>query len=139
MKKSLMLWMALALCLTAFAEDGSQLWLRYEKVGTARITGHEQSLAAEELRNYYKGAEVTLVTDPSMADEAYRISGQTITAKTEVGLLYGAFALLRGEQGYSAPVFKMRILNLINHLIFSHQFHSSAIGRQFEIGMQFLS
>ena len=111
MKKSLMLWMALALCLTAFAEDGSQLWLRYEKVGTARITGHEQSLAAEELRNYYKGAEVTLVTDPSMADEAYRISGQTITAKTEVGLLYGAFALLRGEQGYSAPVFKMRILN----------------------------
>ena len=111
MKKSLMLWIALTLGLTASAEDGSRLWLRYDKVGTARVTGHEQSLAAEELRNYYKGAEVKLVTDPGMADEAYRISGQTITAKTEVGLLYGAFALLRGEQGYSAPAFKMRILN----------------------------
>ena len=111
MKKSLMLWIALTLGLTASAEDGSRLWLRYDKVGTARVTGHEQSLAAEELRNYYKGAEVKLVTDPGMADEAYRISGQTITAKTEVGLLYGAFALLRGEQGYSAPTFKMRILN----------------------------
>ena len=106
-----MLWIALTLGLTASAEDGSRLWLRYDKVGTARVTGHEQSLAAEELRNYYKGAEVKLVTDPGMADEAYRISGQTITAKTEVGLLYGAFALLRGEQGYSAPAFKMRILN----------------------------
>ena len=106
-----MLWMALTLGIAASAEDGSQLWLRYEKAGTARVTGHEQSLAAEELRNYYKGAEVTLVTDPGMADDAYRINGQTITAKNEIGLLYGAFALLRGEQGYSAPTFKMRILN----------------------------
>ncbi len=111
MKKALMFCIALAWGVMTYAEDGSRLWLRYDKVGTARVTGYEQSLAAEELRNFYKGAEVKLVTDPTMADDAYRISGNTISAKTEQGLLYGAFALLRGEQGYSAPAFRLRILN----------------------------
>ena len=87
MKKALMFCIALAWGVMTYAEDGSRLWLRYDKVGTARVTGYEQSLAAEELRNFYKGAEVKLVTDPTMADDAYRISGNTISAKTEQGLL----------------------------------------------------
>ena len=94
----------------AKAEDGSQLWLRYRPLNKAKVSGPE-CLAAEELRTYYQGDEATLVLDPSMACDAYRISGSTITAKSELGLLYGAYALLRGEQGYSAPYFRLRILN----------------------------
>ena len=94
----------------AKAEDGSQLWLRYQPVNKAKVTGPD-CLAAEELRTYYQGETATLTLDPKMADDAYRISGSTITAKNEQGLLYGAYALLRGESGYSAPYWKLRILN----------------------------
>ena len=93
------------------AEDGSRLWLRYDKVQKAQVSGPE-CLAAEELRNYYPGDKATLVIDPTIAnDEGYRISGSTVSAKTELGLLYGAYALLRGEKGASAPYYKLRILN----------------------------
>jgi alpha-glucuronidase len=102
--------MVLASVCVAKAEDGSQLWLRYQPVNKAKVTGPD-CLAAEELRTYYQGETATLKLDPKMADDAYRISGSTITAKNEQGLLYGAYALLRGESGYSAPYWKLRILN----------------------------
>ena len=102
--------MALTFVLSAKAEDGSQLWLRYQPVNKSQVSGPE-CLAAEELRQYYQGETVTLTLDPTMADDAYRISGSTVTAKAEQGLLYGAYALLRGESGYSAPFWKLRILN----------------------------
>ena len=44
-------------------------------------------------------------------DDGYRISGNTVTARTEQGLLYGKYAFLRGEQGESHPYFRLRILN----------------------------
>ena len=44
-------------------------------------------------------------------DDGYRINGHTITARTKMGLLYGRYALLRGEQGESHPYYKQRILN----------------------------
>ena len=110
MKKITFLFLALVFAGLAKAEDGHQLWLRYDKVQKAQVSG-PACLAAEELRNYYTGAKVTLVTDATMADDAYRIDGSTITAKDETGLLYGAYALLRGEKGYSAPYYKLRILN----------------------------
>ena len=46
-----------------------------------------------------------------MEQDAYRINGNTITAKNEIGLLYGAYALLRGETSGSKPYYKLRILN----------------------------
>ncbi|MBO4892031.1 MAG: alpha-glucuronidase [Prevotella sp.] len=110
MKKLTFLLLALAFAGFAKAEDGHQLWLRYDKVQKAQVTGPE-CLAAEELRNYYQGAKATLVTDPTMAEDAYRIDGSTITARNEMGLLYGAYALLRGEKGYSKPFYKLRLLN----------------------------
>ena len=110
MKKITLFLLALTSCLGLKAEDGHQLWLRFDKVQKAQVSGPE-CLAAEELRNYYQGEKVTLVTDATMADDAYRINGSTITAKNETGLLYGAYALLRGEKGYSAPFYKLRILN----------------------------
>ena len=92
------------------AEDGHQLWLRYQPVNKAKVTGPE-CLAADKLRTYFLGENATLVLDPSMKEDAYQIKGSTVTAKNEIGLLYGAYALLRGEQGYSAPYFNLRILN----------------------------
>lgn len=106
---TLFLWVLVSVCM-AKAEDGSQLWLRYQPVNKAKVTGPD-CLAAEELRTYYQGETATLTLDPTMTDDAYRISGSTITAKNELGLLYGAYALLRGESGYSAPYWKLRILN----------------------------
>ena len=92
------------------AEDGHQLWLRYQPVNQAKVTGPE-CLAAQELRTYFQGESATLVIDPTMEDDAYRIEGSTITAKNEIGLLYGAYALLRGETTGSKPFFKLRLLN----------------------------
>ncbi len=110
MKKFIVSMMALVASLTIQAEDGSRLWLRYDTLRTAKVTGPE-CLAAQELRNFYPGKEATLVLDPSLPDEGYQISGSTLRAKTEQGLLYGAYAMLRGEQGASAPYWRLRILN----------------------------
>ena len=94
----------------AKAEDGHQLWLRYQPVNQAKVTGPE-CLAAQELRTFFQGENATLVIDPTMEEDAYRIEGSTITAKNEIGLLYGAYALLRGETTGSKPFFKLRLLN----------------------------
>ncbi len=99
----------------AKAEDGSRLWLRYNSVGTAKVLG-SPCKAADVLKQFYTGQQVTLRLDPTISDaEAYRIEGSkdqtTVSAQTEKGLLYGAFALLRGEKGGSAPYFSLRILN----------------------------
>ncbi len=81
----LFIWAALGL----HAEDGSRLWLRGDMP-----------------------KDITLKIDPTMPDDdGYRISGRTVTARTQLGLLYGRYALLRGEQGESHPYFKLRILN----------------------------
>lgn len=99
---------------TAAAEDGSKLWLRYSTPNSAKVTGHECK-AAEILRTHYDGAQVCLRIDHAMVKDSYRIEGShddiTISASTPHGLLYGAFALLRNEKGYSAPYFDLRILN----------------------------
>ena len=99
---------------TATAEDGSKLWLRYQTTHTAKVTGQECK-AAEILRAHYDGVQVCLRIDDAMPQDSYRIEGShddiTISASTQHGLLYGAFALLRNEDGYSAPYYDLRILN----------------------------
>ena len=109
MKKLALLIFTVVLAGIAKAEDGHQLWLRYQPVNKAAVVGPE-CMAKDELKAYAK-ADVKLELDTAMPDDAYRIEGNTITAKTEQGLLYGAYALLRGEKGYSAPFWKLRILN----------------------------
>ena len=91
MSKSRTIITLLVLCLTTvvWAEDGSRLWLRGEMP-----------------------KDITQKIDPTMPDDdGYRINGRTVTARTELGLLYGRYALLRGEQGESHPYYKLRILN----------------------------
>ena len=111
MKRQFLLLAAVLLSCMAIAEDGSRLWLRYGEVNKAKVTGPE-CIAADELRKYYRGSEAQLVIDPTVSDdEGYVISGSTVCAKTEQGLMYGAYALLRGETGASRPFYKLRILN----------------------------
>ena len=110
MKRLTLFVLAIVFVVMAKAEDGHQLWLRYQPVNQAKVTGPE-CLAAQELRTFFQGESATLVIDPTMEDDAYRIEGSTITAKNEIGLLYGAYALLRGETTGSKPFFKLRLLN----------------------------
>ena len=110
MKRLTLFVLAIVFVAMAKAEDGHQLWLRYQPVNQAKVTGPE-CLAAQELRTFFQGESATLVIDPTMEDDAYRIEGSTITAKNEIGLLYGAYALLRGETTGSKPFFKLRLLN----------------------------
>ena len=117
MKKLTLLLMAMVFVGMAKAEDGHQLWLRYQPINKAKVTGPE-CIAAQELRAYSK-QDVTLKLDASMKQDAYCIKvnseqgkvNSVISAKNEIGLLYGAYALLRGETTGSEPFYKLRILN----------------------------
>lgn len=114
MKKFFFIMISLLSVFTATAEDGSKLWLRYQTPNTTKVTGQECK-AAEILRAHYDGAQVCLRIDDAMPQDSYRIEGShddiTISASTQHGLLYGAFALLRNEDGYSVPYYDLRILN----------------------------
>ena len=109
--------MALVFAGMAKAEDGHQLWLRQQPINKAKVTGPE-CVAAQELRTYSQ-KDVTLKLDATMEQDAYCIKvnseqgkvNSVISAKNEIGLLYGAYALLRGETTGSEPFYKLRILN----------------------------
>ena len=117
MKKLTLLLMALVFAGMAKAEDGHQLWLRQQPINKAKVTGPE-CIAAQELRTY-STQNVTLKIDATMEQDAYCIKvnseqgkvNSVISAKNEIGLLYGAYALLRGETNGSKPFYKLRILN----------------------------
>lgn len=116
------------------AEDGSQLWLRYKKVNTCKVITSEKSatvdIAVRELSDYYQGKTVTLLIDRAqeepLINDGFFIKNDTIVASNDMGLLYGAYELLRLQQmgnpqlkgkGYlekgfrSEPFFSLRLLN----------------------------
>ncbi|PRD54850.1 alpha-glucuronidase [Sphingobacterium gobiense] len=92
------------------AEDGSQLWLRYvpveEHIAKQRqislANNHESALLAkQELNRYWRGTSISMHLDKKAKalKEGYQIksdvSGIRLTAAEPIGLLYGAFHLLR--------------------------------------------
>ncbi|WP_300811795.1 alpha-glucuronidase [uncultured Bacteroides sp.] len=114
------------------AEDGSHLWLRPHQGANAQVTAPRQSptldIAANELRQAWKGAPVTLELkkDKQLGQEGFRISRQAdrvlLSSPNETGLLYGAYHLLRlqetqalsrldGEGVTEVPAYGLRILN----------------------------
>ena len=99
------------------AEDGHQLWLRYQPVNKAKVHCNNQSptvqIAKQELETYYTGAEIALKLDATMPDDdGYRFDGSTLSARREAGLLYGTYALLRGDTNMEThPVYDLRLLN----------------------------
>lgn len=124
--------LALLSILKMAAEDGSHLWLRPHQGANAQVTAPRQSptldIAANELRQAWKGAPVTLELkrDKQLGQEGFRISRQSdrvlLSSPTETGLLYGAYHLLRlqetqalsrldGEGVTEVPAYGLRILN----------------------------
>ena len=130
MKKLILSLFVACLALTVNAEDGHQLWLRYQPVNKAKVSIDKSSptiqIAKQELETYYNGTSVTLKLDATMPDDdGYRIdgNGNTITARRDAGLLYGAYELLRGQvqdadyANYTShPAFSLRLLNQWDNL-----------------------
>jgi alpha-glucuronidase len=118
---------------TVFAEDGSQLWLRFPAkngISTDKILskGNNPTLqiAKKELINYWQGQEIELRTDKSLKNlkGGYTIKSVqnklVISAEKEIGLLYGVYHILRLQQTKSSitnlditekPSYDVRILN----------------------------
>ena len=127
MKKLLLSVLVIVTVLFAKAEDGHRLWLRYNPVHTALVEAPAGSptisIAQGELEKYYQGSHVILRLDPSMPDnEGFVMNGNddqlTITARHDIGLLYGAYEALRLQatdmpvkDEKQEPKFKLRLLN----------------------------
>jgi len=119
--------------LMTFAEDGSQLWLRFPAkngISTDKIISKGNSatlnIAKKELMNHWQGQEIELRTDNSLKNlkGGYTIKSVqnklVISAEKETGLLYGVYHILRLQQTNSTttnlniteqPSYDIRILN----------------------------
>ena len=112
------------------AEDGSLLWLRQSQGANASVevstqcTSATLNLATEELRQAWKRNPITLSIekDKQLAPDGFRIRYMKerliLSSPTPIGLLYGAYHLLRRQEcGQPAcdttenPAYTLRILN----------------------------
>ncbi|WP_415327869.1 alpha-glucuronidase [Chryseobacterium sp. MMS23-Vi53] len=122
----------LILPLMAFAEDGSQLWLRYPVNPKLRniVNSNSKSptieIAKKELNQHWAGQAVDLKIDrfPENFKDGYKIVSTpkkiSVLAKTDLGLLYGSYHILNLQQQKAnfsnlkleeKPSYDVRILN----------------------------
>lgn len=132
MKKYLILSLAFAFALTTNAQiffqktsDGSMLWLNKQGYNTCLVKGKTDkdatlSIAKDELTKYYKGKEVSIRVDPLLnLGEGYMLTDSSIIASSSIGILYGAYDLLRLQETGNLshlsktekPAVNLRILN----------------------------
>lgn len=132
MKKYLILSLAFAFALTTKAQiflqktsDGSMLWLNKQCYNTCLVKGMTDkdatlSIAKDELTKYYKGKEVSIRVDPLLnLGEGYMLTDSCIIASSSIGILYGAYDLLRLQETGNLshlsktekPAVNLRILN----------------------------
>lgn len=132
MKKYLILSLAFAFALTTNAQnffqktsDGSMLWLNKQGYNTCLVKGMTDkdatlSIAKDELTKYYKGKEVSIRIDPLLnLGEGYMLTDSSIIASNSIGILYGAYDLLRLQETGNLshlsktekPAVNLRILN----------------------------
>lgn len=132
MKKYLILSLAFAFALTTKAQiflqktsDGSMLWLNKQGYNTYLVKGMTDkdatlSIAKDELTKYYKGKEVSIRVDPLLnLGEGYMLTDSSIIASSSIGILYGAYDLLRLQETGNLshlsktekPAVNLRILN----------------------------
>ena len=110
---------------SAASQDGSALWLSNQNLGTCQVSGADSdnatlAIAKDELSKNYKGKAVTFQIDPSLnLGEGYQITPTSIKASQAIGILYGAYELIRLQALGDAdnmnktkkPAVKLRILN----------------------------
>lgn len=132
MKKYLILSLAFAFAPTTKAQiffqktnDGSMLWLNKQGYNTCLVKGKTDkdatlSIAKDELTKYYKGKEVSIRIDPLLnLGEGYMLTDSSIIASSSIGVLYGAYDLLRLQETGNLshlsktekPAVNLRILN----------------------------
>ena len=110
---------------SAASQEGSALWLSNQNLGTCQVSGADSdnatlAIAKDELSKNYKGKAVTFQIDPSLnLGEGYQITPTSIKASQAIGILYGAYELIRLQALGDAdnmnktekPAVKLRILN----------------------------
>lgn len=128
MKRILLLLNLICSVVVAHADDGQLLWLGGKtpatpcRVITPGNVSPTIALAKAELERGYAGREVSLVVDTTLhLDDGFRIETSArpvITAGRDIGLLYGAYALLRIQNTKAVPMsveerpaFALRMLN----------------------------
>lgn len=120
--------------ITLYAEDGSQLWLRFETENQASVSANKESptlsIAKDEIRNHWTGGKVKLEIKrskelKSLGEDGFIIQGipnveTKITSLSEQGILYGVYHLLRLQETKQleeeidireSPKYALRILN----------------------------
>ena len=100
MKKTILLLIAFAICCTTNAEDGHNLWLRYETLNKAHVIapkgGKTIQIAIDELKKYWNGKDLKLVIDKKLKnDDGFIYDADSICSHSEIGLLYGVYNALR--------------------------------------------
>jgi len=132
MNRYLTLLAAILCVVSAWAYDGSALWLPRPVPGSAspEITAPKSkeaitATAVAELRDYWRGAPVKmfLKKDKTLGRDGFRITptdgALALSASEPAGLLYGAYYLLRqqysghvvGDAVVEVPQYRLRILN----------------------------
>ena len=131
MKKILLTSLLLSAVGVMNADNGHELWLKQLTGQKAEVIVKTQSspsidVASQELKDGWKGGAVTLskIASDDTASESFMIEIKggkpTIAAKSDMGLLYGAYHLLRLQNTGAnvqdtilaeAPCFDLRILN----------------------------
>lgn len=127
MKVIINLFLLMSISFFVSAENGHKLWLRNESTAPVKVVCSRNSatldIAKQELHQGWQGkpnASVVLLIkkDPSIKGDGYRITGDGILANTDLGILYGVYALLRQQQtgelmanSVSNPSYERRILD----------------------------
>jgi alpha-glucuronidase len=127
MKAVLNIFILFVFAISSNAEDGHDLWLRQQKPNPVKVVCPRQSatldIARKELEQGWQGKAgatvvLTIASDKSIKGDGYKLDASGIKANTELGILYGAFDLLRRQQTgepaqgiISNPSYQLRILD----------------------------
>ena len=127
MKKTALSIIAILISFGLFAEDGHNLWLRNKNTGNVTVVFSDKSattaIAVEELKQGWQGKDGATITlkikkDKTIKNDGFKFSSTGIQANTPIGILYGAYELLRRQQtGESVeekvfnPSYEVRTLN----------------------------
>lgn len=127
MKTTKLIFVLMLLSTTLFAENGSELWLRNKATSNVNIQCSKSSPtianAISELKNGWQGEdgasiELKIIKDKQLKTDGFRLSKTGIHAKTDAGLLYGVFELLRRQytgnpvnEAIVNPSYNLRLLN----------------------------
>jgi alpha-glucuronidase len=119
--------MLFVLVVNLVAEDGHDLWLRGHNSGRVNVICSHRSvtleLAKAELEAFWQGepdasVNLTFIDDPLLQNDGFKISPSEIQSKTDAGILYGVYEMLRRQRTGQAldneifnPSYERRLLN----------------------------